>query len=84
MTKTILNIEGMLCGMCEAHVNEAIRKAFEVNKVSSSHSRNETEILSDAPLDEALLRSTIAATGYELKGIRSEPYEKKKFSLFGK
>ena len=83
MTKTTLNVEGMMCGMCEAHMNEAIRKAFEVKKVSSSHSKNLTEIISEAPLDEELLRSTVAATGYTLKGIKSEPYEKKGFSLFG-
>ena len=84
MTKTVLSIEGMMCPMCEAHVNEAIRKAFRVSKVTSSHTKKQTEILSDEPLDEALIAKTIAGTGYELKGISSEPYEKKRFSLFGK
>ena len=28
MTKTTLKIDGMMCGMCESHVNDAIRKAF--------------------------------------------------------
>ena len=84
MTKTVLNIDGMMCGMCEAHVNDAIRKAFRVEKVTSSHTKKETEIISEAPLDEELLKKTIAETGYELKGITSEPYEKKRFSLFGK
>ncbi|MBQ2329020.1 MAG: ATPase P [Oscillospiraceae bacterium] len=84
MVKTVLKIDGMMCGMCEAHMNDAIRKAFQVEKVSSSHTKHETEIVSEAPLDEALLEKTVAATGYELKGISSEPYEKKRFSLFGK
>ena len=83
MTKTTLNIEGMMCGMCEAHVNDAIRKAFQVEKVSSSHSKNQTEIISKEPLDEELIKTTIAATGYTLKGIQSAPYEKKGFHLFG-
>ena len=82
MTKTILKIDGMMCSMCEAHMNEAIRKAFNVKKVTSSHSKKETEILSEAPLDEEKIRSTVAATGYTLLGIASEPYEKKGFSLF--
>lgn len=30
MIKTVLKIDGMACGMCEAHVNDAIRKAFTV------------------------------------------------------
>lgn len=37
MTKTTLKIDGMMCGMCESHVNDAIRNAFEVKKVTSSH-----------------------------------------------
>lgn len=26
MIKTTLGIEGMMCGMCESHINNAIRK----------------------------------------------------------
>ena len=38
MIKTTLKIDGMMCGMCESHVNDAIRKAFPaVKKVTSSH-----------------------------------------------
>ena len=33
MTK-ILTVEGMMCGMCEAHVNEALRKVPGVKKAS--------------------------------------------------
>ena len=32
MTKTTLKIDGMMCGMCESHMNDAIRKAFNVKK----------------------------------------------------
>ena len=42
MTKTTLKIDGMMCGMCESHMNDAIRKAFNVKKVTSSHSKGET------------------------------------------
>ena len=83
MIQTTLQIDGMMCGMCESHVNDAIRNAFSVQKVTSSHSKGETVILSEQPLDEALLRSTITATGYELQSIHSAPYEKKRLSLFG-
>lgn len=84
MTKTTLKIDGMMCGMCEAHMNDAIRKAFDVKKVSSSHSKKETEIISEAPLDEEKIKSAVAATGYTLLGVSSEPYEKKGFSLFNR
>ena len=35
MTKVTLEIEGMACSMCESHINEAVRKAFDVKKVSA-------------------------------------------------
>ena len=83
MIQTTLKINGMACGMCESHVNDAIRNAFSVKKVTSSHSKGETVILSEQPLDEALLRSTITATGYELQSVQAAPYEQKRLSLFG-
>ena len=46
MIKIILDVEGMACGMCEAHVNDAVRRAFPVKKVSSSHTKGKTEIIS--------------------------------------
>ena len=27
MYKTVVKVDGMMCGMCESHVNEAVRKA---------------------------------------------------------
>lgn len=86
MIKTTVKVDGMMCGMCESHVNEAVRKAFQVSKVSSSHGKGETVIITDEPLDEERLKTAIGATGYEVKGITSEPYEKKKglFSFFHK
>ncbi|MBR2560145.1 MAG: heavy-metal-associated domain-containing protein [Firmicutes bacterium] len=69
--KTRLTITDMACGMCEAHVNDAIRKAFHVKKVKSSHRRNLTEIVSDGPLDEQRLREVIAASGYTLTDIET-------------
>ena len=78
MIKTTVKVDGMMCGMCESHVNDAVRKAFQVNKVTSSPSKGETVIISDGPVDESRLKIAINATGYEVKGITSEPYEKKK------
>lgn len=78
MIKTTVKVDGMMCGMCESHVNDAVRKAFQVDKVSSSHSKGETTLITDAPVDESRLKAAINATGYEVKGITSEPYEKKK------
>lgn len=84
MVKTVLKIDGMACGMCEAHVNDAVRKAFAVKKVTSSHTKGKTEILSEQPLAESELKAAIEATGYQVTAIQSELYEKKGFSLFRK
>ena len=37
MIETIVKVDGMMCGMCEGHINDAIRSHFPVKKVSSSH-----------------------------------------------
>lgn len=69
MIKTVLQVEGMMCPHCEAHVNEAIREAFQVQEVSSSHEKKETQILSAESLDEAALKDVITKAGYTLLGV---------------
>ncbi len=83
MFRTVLKIDGMMCGMCESHINDAVRRRFDVSRVSSSHTRGETIIISNDRLDEAQLRETIGETGYELKDVTVEPYEKHSNGLFG-
>ena len=65
MVKITLDVEGMACGMCEAHVNDAIRKAFAVKKVSSSFHKKRTEILAESAISEEDLRRVVDATGSE-------------------
>ncbi|MGI6257809.1 MAG: heavy-metal-associated domain-containing protein [Anaerovoracaceae bacterium] len=85
MEKTTLIIEGMGCGMCEAQINGAIRRDLQeygVKKVTSSHIKGITEIISERSLDEERLRGVITCTGYQILEVRREEYEKKRFSLF--
>ena len=82
MIQTTIRISGMACSMCEAHINDTIRRAFPVEKVSSSHIKGETVILSREPLDEAALRTAIDATGYTAGEIRAAPYERKRLFSF--
>lgn len=82
MTKTILNIDGMACGMCESHINDCIRQNFAIKKIKTSHSKSKSEIISDLPLDEEKLKKSISDIGYTLVSLKSEPYIKK--GLFGK
>lgn len=82
MQQYTLKIDGMMCGMCESHVNESIRNAFSVKKVTSSQAKGETIILTEKDLDEKKLKETIDKTGYQLLSISKSPYEKKKGLFF--
>ena len=80
MNKVTVRIDGMMCGMCEAHINDTIRKIYpKAKKVTSSHSKGVTTFLLDGEADEIKLKAAIDETGYEFKGIKSEPFEKKSF-----
>ncbi len=83
MVKITLGIEGMACGMCEAHINEAVRNAFQVKKVTSSHTKKQTVIIAEKDRLEQELKDTVAKAGYSVISVDSEPYEKKElFSAF--
>jgi len=73
MVKQTLDINGM----CESHINDTIRRQFQVNKVTSSHKKGKTEIITEEPLEEEALKKAIADTGYELVSMQTEPYVKK-------
>lgn len=82
MYKTTVKIDGMACTMCEAHINDVIRKtAVGAKKVSASHSKGEATFLTDAVVDIEGLRRAINQTGYTFVSAESIPYEKKR--LFG-
>lgn len=82
MYKTTLKIDGMMCGMCEAHINDALRSAFAVKKVTSSHKKGETVITSKQPLDKRKLEEVVTKTGYTLKSVVTEQSNEQK-GLFG-
>ncbi len=83
MIKTTLKIEGMMCGMCEAHICGAIRKAVPgAKKVVASKSRKEASFLTEVLVDEDLLKAAVESMGYTCLSVEAAAYEKK--SLFGK
>ena len=81
MIKTVLKIEGMRCGMCEAHICDVIRKCCYVKKVTASHVKNEAVIESETSIDKEALKTAIENTGYKVGEITEEEYKKK--GLFG-
>ena len=84
MNKIVLTIDGMMCGHCEAHVCDTLRKECDSKaKVSASHTTGLAEIITEEQPDIARLKAAVSETGYKVTDVRVEPYEKKKFSLFG-
>ena len=83
MVKITVGIEGMACGMCEAHINEAVRNAFQVKKVTSSHTKKQTVIIAENDIPEQELKDVIVKAGYDAVSVSSAHYEKKGlFSAF--
>lgn len=77
MIEITVGIEGMACGMCEAHINDAVRNAFKVKKVSSSHTKKQTVIIAEQEIPEQELKAVVAKAGYTAVSVSSKPYEKK-------
>ena len=83
MFKTTVRIDGMMCGMCEAHICDVIRKTFvDAKKVSASRGKGTASFISENVPDENKLKDAITITGYTYISSESEEYKKK--GLFGK
>ena len=81
MIKITVKVYGMMCGMCEAHVNDAIRRALPVKKVTSHHRRGETIILCEQDIPDGSIATAIKSSGYDFGGVTRE--EAKSGGLFG-
>ena len=78
MQEYTLKIEGMMCGMCEAHINDTIRKVVpDAKKVSASHKKGIATFLSEESLSDEQLKKAIEDTGYTCTEVNSETYVKK-------
>lgn len=77
MKKYVVKIDGMMCGMCESHVSDVIRKNFNVKKVKASHIKKEAEIIAENEIDREQLAAIVASQGYKVKEITEEEYVKR-------
>ena len=78
MYKIIIKVDGMMCGMCEAHICDTIRRAFPgAKKVSASRKSGEATFLSEDLTDEDALKRAINDTGYTAVSVSSEKYKKR-------
>lgn len=81
MIEITMNVDGMRCGMCESHVNDAVRKACTVKKVTSSHAKGKTVVIAEDNVNVDAIVKAIAAQGYKVTDVTTKPYEKR--GLFG-
>lgn len=73
MKKVTLKIDGMVCGMCEAHICDTIRRAVpDAKKVRASRKRGEASFKAEKAPDAAALERAIGETGYTLVSIEKE------------
>ena len=80
MIRVILEIEGMKCGMCEAHVNDIIRKNVKSYGLKTSHSKNKSKfVIDDNNKDKIdLIIQAIEKDGYRILNRSIEENAKKK------
>ena len=70
MANITLEIKGMMCPHCEAHVRKALEGMEGVTVISVSHETANAVVETAQPVTEDTFRSVIADAGYELTGIR--------------
>ena len=83
LVQYILSVRGMRCGMCESHIQDVIRKNFDVVKVKANRHKKEVLILAKIPFDESRLAEVMNSTGYPYLGILDKTIIEKK-GLFKK
>ena len=70
MVKTILEIDGMMCGMCEAHMNDVIRKTIpDAKKVKSSHKKKMSKFVTEEKPDIEKLEKAVDEIGYKVLSV---------------
>ena len=74
MIKTTIKIDGMACGMCEAHVNDALRKVIKAKKITSSHKKKEAVVVSENELNEEEMKQ-ISSLDMGYSGSRAKHFE---------
>ena len=65
----VLSIRGMTCDHCAARVENALN-ALDGTWATVHLSKNEAEVRLKAPMDENLLRRTVAAAGYTVTDVK--------------
>ena len=69
MTKT-MNIQGMMCGHCEARVKKALEALPQVAGAQVSHETGTAVVTLTAPVEDAVLKKAVEDQDYSVLGIQ--------------
>ena len=69
MTKT-MNIEGMMCGHCEARVKKALEALDEVSEAAVSHESGTAVVTLSSDISDEKLKETVEAEDYKVTSIQ--------------
>lgn len=66
----VIEIKGMMCGHCEAHVKKALEALEGVASAEASHEKGSAVVQLSGSVDDAALKMAVEEEGYEVTGIR--------------
>ena len=66
----VIEIKGMMCGHCEAHVKKALEALDGIASAEASHEKGTAVVQLSGSVDDAALKKAVEEEGYEVTGIR--------------
>ena len=67
----VLDVEGMMCGKCQAHVQKALEGVAGVSSVEVSLENKQATVTMDSDIADEKLSEAVTEAGYEVKGCRT-------------
>lgn len=72
-------VTGMVCGMCESHVSQALENTFRTARVRAFRKQNQVVIEASEDLPDAEIRKIIEGLGYTAGTISRSEHKKQSF-----
>ena len=68
--KKIINIQGMTCGNCAGHVEEALKGVCGIKSVNVNLNDKNAVVELAHPVEDAEIKAAVSEAGYEVVGIQ--------------
>jgi len=65
-----IEVKGMMCEHCEAHVKEALEKIDGITSAEANHKKNLVKIKTEGEVSESAIKAAVEGAGYEYVGIK--------------